>query len=749
MKLDTIKEAKVQSSIDFADGNSVNMKISEEGMAHIMSVLTNLYKNPELAVMREYFTNGLDAHIAVGQTKPVEVLLPTYDNPVYVVKDFGVGMSREDMFEIYSQYGASTKRDSNQQSGAFGLGAKSALTIATQFTVTSVKDGVKTVALVSKAESGINTLSILSEVKSDESHGTTVSIPIPDVHLFLSHVEKFFRFVHPSKFKLFGKDVAYQFSNHYEFTVSNGSTAFITKDNSRPYGWGYRNNISVVMGSVGYEVDLGMLPSRNEYRDRIAEAIFQRGIGISANIGDVDLTPSREGLRYTDKTKKFIETALLESLAATLKRFKEELDALEDFSAIEKFVYANRGLSDKLKFWRGHEFQNNVTLKNAYKTVRRDRFGSKSEHGFMSSITLGQKSNIFVTGFNADESRKVFRGLRPWFDDYAQKNNVSGATFILVDKMPQELLDNFWVKQFKIEFTTVDAQEIITVGAEAAKAARSGNKGGNGAPKKVTYPILKLDRVDGKHRIEDVEVDKIPAGTPYLDKDSMSAKSSGRNALADFGGTATSGNAGYTAQILGKRLAQITDKDEVILLPTGRQLSTLQNKTTGAYAVVEDAKRKASTLKVDFSGHNHYRFVSTSTTLSKILSAVREQAQKITGAVQYNTKFADLAKIVGLKDVDLVKCFEEFEKPENRTNPTDEFRQTCSVLGIEWAITIASGGSDSGEYAPLDGTPDFDERYPLLALMQSYMIGNVENGYQKVLDYLNDCYERLTAANEN
>ena len=131
MKID-IKEADVESNITF--GEAIEMGISQDGIQHLMSTLTNLYNDPQLAVIREYYTNGLDSHVEAGQTKPVDVYLPTRDNPMYVVRDYGIGMSVDDIKTIYSKYGASTKRGTNTQVGAYGLGCKSALTDAEQFT---------------------------------------------------------------------------------------------------------------------------------------------------------------------------------------------------------------------------------------------------------------------------------------------------------------------------------------------------------------------------------------------------------------------------------------------------------------------------------------------------------------------------------------------------------------------------------------------------------------------------------------
>ncbi len=113
-----------------------DMTVDQDAMAHIMSVLTKLYSDEYLAVIREYSTNARDAHIAADKAdQPILVTLPTALNPTLVITDNGVGLSRDELVNVYSKYGASTKRQTNQQVGSFGLGCKSAFTVAGQFTV--------------------------------------------------------------------------------------------------------------------------------------------------------------------------------------------------------------------------------------------------------------------------------------------------------------------------------------------------------------------------------------------------------------------------------------------------------------------------------------------------------------------------------------------------------------------------------------------------------------------------------------
>ena len=156
--------------------------------------LTELYEDPVEASVRETVSNALDAvaESFSGEHPEVHIISPTSLNPVFTVKDNGVGMNYNDLKEIYSKYGASTKMDNFDQIGAYGLGAKAPLAYGTEFTVTSIKDGQKTTIIVAREEL-TNYIKIVDSVETDEPSGTTVSIPVDsgDIERFNNHIEKY------------------------------------------------------------------------------------------------------------------------------------------------------------------------------------------------------------------------------------------------------------------------------------------------------------------------------------------------------------------------------------------------------------------------------------------------------------------------------------------------------------------------------------------------------------------------------
>ncbi len=134
------KNKKVVQSHDF---DAVDCTIDAEDMRYVASLLRNNYSNPTLAVVREITANALDAKSAAGSARPIEVSVPSTMNPHFCVRDFGGGLSQDDIFGLYSKYGKSTKRNSNNYIGAFGIGKFAPLSYGNNFTIVSYNGGVK------------------------------------------------------------------------------------------------------------------------------------------------------------------------------------------------------------------------------------------------------------------------------------------------------------------------------------------------------------------------------------------------------------------------------------------------------------------------------------------------------------------------------------------------------------------------------------------------------------------------------
>lgn len=264
-------------------GNKIAMTLDEQGLSHIMSLLTNLYSDPALAAIRETCTNAIDSHIAAGQTKPIEVSTPNRLYPYFVVKDFGTGMSVDDVINIVSKYGASTKRQSDDYNGMMGIGLKSPLAYTDQFTIIGIKDGKRASILVTRSKNGASDMEIVDVADTSEHNGVTIKIPVNTDYVgFSNKVMNFAKYVESGKLKVNEKFVSHGMTKI-------GPDIFIEK----PEYWGDRQD-KIVMGNVAYPI-------------RSSSLMSNHSVTFFVPMGSVNFVPSREDLELTSRTKKTID----------------------------------------------------------------------------------------------------------------------------------------------------------------------------------------------------------------------------------------------------------------------------------------------------------------------------------------------------------------------------------------------------------------------------------------------------------
>jgi hypothetical protein len=291
-----------------ATGEGVAMAVDEAAMAHIMNVLTDLYADRELAVIREYATNALDSHVEAGNPDPIRVQLPGPLAPTFSVRDFGVGLDAEDIRTIYSRYGASTKRATNEAVGMLGLGCKSALAYCDQFTVTGYKGGVRTVVAVSRDEKGSGTMTILTSEPTSEPDGAEIAVPVNRDNAFGRKAADFFSYWPEGSVLVNGEPPqrVTGLALTDDLLVADYASAY-----ARPNG---KRHV-VVMGNVAYPADLDVkLPHNKRLVARVP-------------IGSVTFAPSREGLIDNAKTERTLVGIQDAFTAAARGAIQERVDA--------------------------------------------------------------------------------------------------------------------------------------------------------------------------------------------------------------------------------------------------------------------------------------------------------------------------------------------------------------------------------------------------------------------------------------
>lgn len=412
--------ATPRSVVSTLQGEKVGMSIDESALAHIMSVLTDLYSDPEMAVIREYSTNAYDAHVEAGVTRPIEITLPSNLSPYLVIQDFGTGLDIEDIRNIYSRYGTSTKRDTNDLVGTLGLGCKSALTYTDQFTLSGVKNGVCTQVSVSRDEDGSGSMTIVAEYETDEPSGVTITIPVKRWNSFTEKAGYFFQFWGEGTVLVNGEE-----PKRIEGIALDDDILAV-----RPNVLGHH---VLVMGNVPYPVDLP----------------FNFKVVARVPIGAVQFTPSRESLQMTSLTKQTIEEIVkrveegqqtaIEKIVAEASNKIEALRAALEAESLFRYKgtlkYRKREIPAE---FRVDPLSNDGEIKTmTLVNAGRRRYYSNQETRSSFPINIVPKT-IFITGYNQKNFTTYFRQkLNAWWREVKQEySEMTVEHFLLVETLP-------------------------------------------------------------------------------------------------------------------------------------------------------------------------------------------------------------------------------------------------------------------------------------------------------------------------
>ena len=392
----TSSQTTLKQSDDF---KSFQFGIKESGLSHIFNVLRNqLYSDKVLAVIREYSTNAVDAHIEVGQAdKPIKVTLPTQMTPEFKVRDFGRGLTEEQVAQIYAMYGESTKRGTNEQIGQLGLGSKSAFAYGDNFVINSFVKGNKTTYNAFIDPSDVGQISKIHSEKTDENDGIEIVIPVKsddyeEFYLKATRLYKYFKVI---------PDVRGANQEQLKNDLKRDEIV-VGKDN-----WNLvKGNSYAVMGNIAYPLDSSAL--NLNWQDERADLI-SAGVVIDFAIGDLEISASREALQYTDKTKKVIIDkleAIIKQLPDVLGEKFEECKTLWEVKCLYNEAFRHGGFGQKIRkivetkgiLWNGIKVTNGDFSKRKWKDedIELKVFSKPNSYGTRKRVRGEEGQNIYA-----------------------------------------------------------------------------------------------------------------------------------------------------------------------------------------------------------------------------------------------------------------------------------------------------------------------------------------------------------------
>ena len=176
--------------------STYDVKLDASASQLIMDVLAKLYDNPVEAAIREYVSNAYDANVEAGSTEPVHLHVPTEDEPYLEVSDTGNGLDYLEIVSVFANFGTSTKRDSNEFIGGFGVGSKSGLAISDKIHVSSVCNGLLNEFVIERKGGILQTRFIVENKKTMSHSGTTVTVNLNKNFIEPDAITLFTRYQH-------------------------------------------------------------------------------------------------------------------------------------------------------------------------------------------------------------------------------------------------------------------------------------------------------------------------------------------------------------------------------------------------------------------------------------------------------------------------------------------------------------------------------------------------------------------------
>lgn len=328
-------------------GNNFTISASPKAFEILSS---NLYQNKILAVIREITCNAADAHTVAGiPPSRMDVHIPSFSEPHFTVRDYGPGLSNEDVLSLYTTYFRSTKDSNNDLIGGFGLGSKSPFSVADQFTVTSWHGGTKTTYVCYKQD-GLPRVNQVSSEQCGSITGMSVSVVAKssDIPAWSREASRFFNwwrdppyfqgnatlsiqsYFHPDNIRIQSKHLV------------NGlpEWAIFKNSNVRP---------KVMMGLVTYDLDIQSikgLPSD------VSSLLDSGDMFLNMPVGSLSVSPSRETLSYDANTSAVLASKAVEIAREIIGGIKQELASKTSLYEARQYLYNGAACPLNLIMWQ-------------------------------------------------------------------------------------------------------------------------------------------------------------------------------------------------------------------------------------------------------------------------------------------------------------------------------------------------------------------------------------------------------------
>ena len=340
MKLEH-KASEITTSKNFKE---IEFGIKQADMGLVLEILrSKMYKNPIGAICREVASNSRDANREAENNVPIEIFISNsslnLSDLTICFKDAGHGISPERMADVFVNYGSSTKRDSNEFTGGFGLGAKTPFSYTDNFSIETIcfdpvtNTNIKYSYVAAIEEGRKGKIYLIDSVETVMPTGTTIIVPIKEADRYNFEKEvyrsTYFWPMRPTykNFKINEINIESVYDDENIIILNN------------EHGTLFQSGYGLLLDGIFYNIDPGII-------NCASNSVYEKLYVFKFNVGDLTISANREALQYDDKTKAAINRRFVELINLCKDKYTEEfktcdtwLKAILAFKQREQNVY--------------------------------------------------------------------------------------------------------------------------------------------------------------------------------------------------------------------------------------------------------------------------------------------------------------------------------------------------------------------------------------------------------------------------
>lgn len=357
----------------------------------IFDILRNkIYSDPVKAIVQEIISNARDANKEAVNLQPITVICTAQK---FSVKDSGLGISPDRMSNVFLQYLATSKKTDQNQTGGFGLGAKTPFAYTDSFEIITVCNGTKYqyLASIGGESSGGNVLLVTSSACTDHS-GTEIVIPLQHSHhaRFNTAMIKFLeKFNYPIDYTYFGLTTNYP--------------GVVSVDSVQPSSYGVYS--AIILDGINYPIDKSKLEAIC-YNDVLYKKYGrQKDFVLVFGSRELDVSVNRESIRHSESTNEAIRLKVNNFFFNMEEKVKNILPDLVQYDYINNQRKIPKDITQYFELMSLSDYYSSrvtgftVSLDSGSSFVRHsaiestNHLNSDTDFGYCEIFTLNQKAD--------------------------------------------------------------------------------------------------------------------------------------------------------------------------------------------------------------------------------------------------------------------------------------------------------------------------------------------------------------------